>query len=251
QATFQQKRIAEAKAREVAYQLEIEEVTVRAQREAYTTNRPLRPEVKFYNLDHMDWIPESSMGISLLSQLAPRFNFSRGMGNKIVYRGTDFQGRPVMYPIQILIDGMGQDRYGSDASRFLSLAADQIKEIYITPGGISVTTRKPPRSVERYLKSGVMTIRHPGYSEAREFYQAPVEDTDNDTFYSTLLWEPMLRLKKDGSTTLRLPALRAGDRYEVKLEGITTNGMVLHYQGPLSQLAKTSPETPETLSGQH
>ncbi|MEM7367781.1 MAG: TonB-dependent receptor plug domain-containing protein [Bacteroidota bacterium] len=92
--------------------------------------------------------------------------------------------------------------------------------IYTRQGGNQAFSAKTNR--------GVVNIQHPGYHKAREFY-APVYEGSQASnqefdFRTTLYWTNEIRWKADGKATVEFFTGDREARYEIRLEGISTEG---------------------------
>jgi len=182
---------------------------------------------KFVLLDHADWISKEQTGTGLLAMVATRGRYALGPENKLNWHTTNKQGEQIVIPMQIVIDGLGAiPGEGSDASRFLSLSADNIDWIYVKGKNIAIGTRGVPRSLERSLESGIIHIGHPGYYNARTF--AKVTKNKPTNISSTILWEPNINIDDQGLANILIDKKRIeGKDYVVVLEGVTKEGYIL------------------------
>ena len=204
-----------------AWQIELDAVTIEAKR-SYRNDRP--NPAYFYDLDGIDWIAPNTQGPSLLARLTPRFNFFPGAEGKLYSQTTNWQGQSQAIPVIISIDGMGAEPGGSNAGPFLSLTADDIKTIVITPGFIGVTTRKIPRTREAYLESGILQYQHPAYDKARNFYTPNYPAANGQDMRTAVAWEPQLRFDQEGKTFISFQTAATPGVYQIHLEGISANG---------------------------
>jgi len=157
-------------------------------------------------------------------------NVKRGDGGKLVLITTNFQGQVVYIPMQVIIDGVGYNPEGSNAIRFFGMPADRIKSMAIAGTSIIVRTRSIPRSTEKYLNSGILTINHPGYTKAREF------SLTNKTDYpllSTKYWIPTLKIS-DSTIIIPFNVSKQLRDYLLTIEGVSSTGKIISY----SQLIK-------------
>ncbi|MEO0340595.1 MAG: hypothetical protein AAF242_15470, partial [Bacteroidota bacterium] len=211
------------------WQLDIDEVTVNAQR-SFTTNR-YNNGFNFVNLDNADWIPNETEGISLLSKIAPRGNYYPGAGGKIYSRFNDFQGRPTDVPVVISIDGMGAEPGGSHAGPFLALRADDIQSIYVTKTFIGVTTRKIPRTLEAYLESGILQLKHPAYDKARTFFTPNYKSDSGRDLRTAIHWEPQLKFDENGQAKVQFIGPVLPQDLMIRVEGISSSGTTIFQEG--------------------
>ncbi|MEM6377185.1 MAG: hypothetical protein AAF705_03170, partial [Bacteroidota bacterium] len=204
-----------------AWQIELDEVTIEAKR-SYRNDRPTG--AYFFDLDGIDWIAPDTRGPSLLARLTPRYTFYPGEQGKLYIQSPNWQGQTDIIPVVISIDGMGAEPGGSNAGPFLSLTADDIQNIVISPGYIGVTTRKIPRTREAYLESGILQYKHPAYDKARTFYTPSYSKDANQDMRTAVAWEPQLRFDQDGKTFISFKTANTPGVYRIHLEGISANG---------------------------
>ncbi len=180
-----------------------------------------------FDLNQMDWVYPHKAGTFLVSYLYPRYNFEIDFQNGKMYfvRGREKRA------VSISINGMGADREGSNPARFLSLTADMIDYLSFNPvcACMFITARTIPRSLQIKLESGVLNVDHPGYLAAREFY-APDYATNlpihqEPDLRTAIHWAPNIQLTKDKPTNLSFYAADTPTTYEVRVEGITENGL--------------------------
>lgn len=186
------------------------------------------PAQGFYaiDFDQANWIAPETQGIQIINKVAPRMNVYKGAEGKLVQITTNFRGQIIHIPMQVIIDGVGYNPEGSNVNRFYALPADHIKTMAVANGAIIVTTRNIPRSTEKYLKSGILTINHPGYSRAREFSNV---DKANYPILSTSYWTPNVKLTKNGNIELPLNPNDLSTNHLVTIEGVSNTGKIISF----------------------
>ena len=205
--------------------IEAPEVSITAQKK-FTTNRDLGGG-RFVLFDNADWIPDEANGINLLSKVSPlRRYYAGGAENKIYSIFTNYQGEEIYVPIQIIIDGMGAEPGGSSAQRFYGLSADMIESMYVSKAAVVITTRKIPRSRQRYLESGIIHLYHPGYHQAREFSRN--DAISNLTPSSTLYWNPDIQVSTSGKLEIEIPI--STKVFTLDIQGILDDGTIINEQ---------------------
>lgn len=208
------------------WQEQIEEISITAKR-AHTSNRSTG-EGRYYNLDNMDWVNPSLMGTNLINRLAPRRHYMTSSEGRLLSITTNFQGQPTYIPIQVVIDGMGAEPGGSNAINLMTLTADVIKDVFISPGGIYINTRQTRRSNVKKEKGGIVHLKHPGYYTARTFANENMEQETDYPINTTVYWNPDIQLDQD-SLQLQIPLKNTSpeDDYTIKVQGISSTGEIV------------------------
>ena len=210
--------------------LEGPDVSISASR-PFTTNRPTR--VKFYMLDEVDWVQEQAHGTYLLNKLAPRNKYLSGPDGRLLSIVNNFQGVEEYVPVAISINGAAPEPGGSNANEFLGMTADQIESIVIGKTFIGITTRDIPRSLERYLESGIIHLYHPGYYKARQFNASGFLGPDTDAIEKTIYWQPKVAFDDTGKATCSIPKVLADQEYHIDLQGVSSSGELIYYSQAL------------------
>lgn len=182
-----------------------------------------------YNLDKLDWVPDHTSSLNLLSMLKAGnvYELDR-ITDKMVIIKT-YRGQRTKFPVTFFVNDMLTTFNG-----FQGLTADVISYIgfFGKPVGsvIVVRTRlNGPRSLEKELEKGILDYMHPGYDLAREFYtpnaRRPDLPASRPALQSAIYWEPMLNLDKEGKARLSFNANENVSTYQVRVEGITSTGI--------------------------
>ncbi len=147
----------------------------------------------------------------------------RVLGDKVILRG--FNSLANNEPL-FLIDGFPTDRDQITSMSiqdidFIDIIKGPRTSIYGVRGGNGViavyTLDGTEENDQQNNRKGTVSFYHPGYSQARQFYQ----DKDNP---STLYWNPNLKLEQSQNTKITFNSANRSATYKVLLEGITSNG---------------------------
>ena len=206
--------------------LEIDEVQIQSTRPS-RTNRNIGTG-KYFNLDYVDWVTPELSGTRLLTKLAPSRSYYVGDEGKLYSIVVNRKGEIVYVPMQIVIDGMGAEKGGSNALPLYNISADQIQTIYVGKTFVNITTRDIPRSRERYLESGILNFVHPGFYRARQFSPYSLSQARNN-ISNSILWEPDFKLNEEGQGSLEFIPNPFIDQYSLKIEGITESGKIINH----------------------
>lgn len=207
------------------WQIDIDEIEISAKKSPATYTGP-SSGINYVDFDQANWIAPETHGVQLINKVAPSLRFTRGAESKLVRITTNNRGEVIYVPMQVIIDGVGYNPEGSTVNRFNALPADRIKSMVVAGNAIIVNTRKIPRSTEKYLKSGILSINHPGYNKAREF------SSDQKTNYpvlSTIYWTANLELNPEGHIVIPLNVKERDRDYLLTIEGVTATGKVIGY----------------------
>jgi len=228
---LREKAMSDQENNPAGWTIELDELNIQAKR--INLNSRLTRGAKFYNLDQTDWIAPKAQGIRILGNLVPGAMFQTD-GIRLLRIITNTQGQIEKIPVYIEINGMG-NRGTFDASRFLSLRADDIQTIYVNGPYINVITRSIPRSRAAYLDSGILQYEHPGYHRAREFYSPSYPTNGSQDLRTTIQWIPFLPLDK-ATKEINIPFRTGGipTPYHVRVEGLSSNGKVIHFSQPIN-----------------
>lgn len=198
--------------------IDLEEVTV-------TENRGTDVRVfNVYNINEMDWIPPERSAFSLLSTLKPGTRFRRDIRTGVLSYFLHTPRGYVLVPLRFVVDGIVVS-----ADIFQTLTADLINYISINPPVISVYTRRDgPRSWQTRIQDGILNFTHPAYHQAREFYEPSYGESrsaeDKADLRTAIHWEPQIQFNEDGKAVLSFYTADTPSTYEVRVEGIQTNG---------------------------
>ena len=207
------------------WSIDIEEIEIRTKKSPASYVGPLAG-IHSIDFDQADWIAPETAGIQLINKVSPTLRVTRGTENKLIQIYIDVYGFTSYAPMQVIIDGVGANPEGSTVNRFNALTADQIEYMTISGGSIIVQTRKIPRSTEKYLKSGILSIRHPGYSKSREFSSS---DKANYPVLSTMYWTANIELNEDGKIVIPLEQREQSRDYLLTIEGVSDTGEIVSY----------------------
>ncbi len=159
----------------------------------------------------------------------------RGMipGSKKIVRGGRqvilLQGLSGPEP-RIVIDGYmvpeGQERNlnPSDVFSVDIITGLRASALYDVGAVISIVTKNPSEK-KKYFQSGLLSISHPGYHKARQYYVPRDEELSTSSDYrTTIFWDPNVNLKEDRYTF----SFRTSDLlgiHQVVVEGLTSEGI--------------------------
>ncbi len=179
--------------------------------------------------EHIQIGPNTSFGINTKMKKSSRKDAGESMG---VLKGA-----------LILVDGM----YYTDPSILYTIPMSQIKVIDILKpmqavtfgsygyNGVVAIYTKP---IDEYQVQtdgrrdwGIMYVKHPGYSIAREFY-TPVNNKKNSEAKesdsrTTLYWNPSLEIGNNGVASIEFYSADEQSEYCIELEGITKKGQTI------------------------
>lgn len=181
-----------------------------------------------YDLDKMDWVPNHTSAINLLSMIRSSFSYQHDRMQNKMFILKNIKGRLQSIPVTFVINDMLSSLLG-----FQALTADVISYIgfFGDPMGSVVyikTRANGPRSLEQELEKGILDYMHPGYNLAREFYQPisqKLSGMEASRLQSAIHWEPNLVLDEKGTTSLKFELPNRAGLYQVRVEGITGNGL--------------------------
>ena len=117
---------------------------------------------------------------------------------------------------------------GSSAARFGVLGAEGVIAIYTLDGAdmISNTDPRTPR--------GITNLIHPGYSQARKFYEPGFEGDQESKktgqLLATVYWEPTISLQEGTTVPVSFKTGDVAGRYRIRIEGITSKGQPLSFE---------------------
>lgn len=87
-------------------------------------------------------------------------------------------------------------------------------------------------------KRGMMSFSHPGYSQARKFYEPIYEvekkKEDNLDYRSTLFWSPQIDLDEFGKANISFYTAEEKSFYRVVLEGVSFDGKIIKQEAILN-----------------
>jgi hypothetical protein len=134
-------------------------------------------------------------------------------------------GQVTVTPVKIYINNLR-----SSMAALNGMTADYIDFIQINGAVINVYTRPDgPRSLQARVKEGILNFSHPAYDEAREFYAPDYENEaipeSKPDLRTAIHWEPNLMLDKNGKGTLKFFSADGSSTYQVRVEGISENGV--------------------------
>ena len=182
--------------------------------------------LKYVNFEEANWIAPETHGVQLINKVAPNLRFTKGAEAKLIQITYNLRGEVIYVPMQVIIDGVGYNPEGSNASRFFAMPADNIQSMTVAGNAILVTTRDIPRSTEKYLKSGILTITHPGYHKAREFSR---EQISTSPVLSTIHWDPELAITDTGEVIIPIDKENQDSKLRLVIQGVSQSGKVVSY----------------------
>lgn len=164
----------------------------------------------------------------LIRRIVPGTTLSRENGRQEIFYGR-FSKR---IKATILMDGRKivtsfLDSIDPDDIAVIEVLEDPYASAYSDdPVVISLVSKNPG---EKKIKTpGIITLSHPGYYQAREFYSpaytSAISTTEKQDFRTTLFWDP--KVSMDGVPVER--TFFTGDRpgfYRIVVEGITAGGV--------------------------
>ena len=206
------------------WQIGLEAVEISRSRRTDTYNGT--GALKYVNFDEANWIAPETHGVQLINKVAPTLRFLKGAEAKLVLITFNLRGEVIYVPMQVIIDGVGYNPEGSNASRFFAMPADNIQSMTVAGNAILVTTRDIPRSTEAYLKSGILTVKHPGYARAREFSK---ESTTVNPVISTLYWDPKIDLSDIGEIIIPMESISLQSTSKLIIQGVSQSGKIVSY----------------------
>jgi hypothetical protein len=108
-------------------------------------------------------------------------------------------------------------------------------------GAIVITTRKGASVYKDVPKFNIRTVTPLGYQSPAEFY-SPRYDTPEKResgppdLRTTILWNPNVTVSADGQAAFDFYTADAPSEYTVLIEGITTDGLIIHSRNRISRM---------------
>jgi hypothetical protein len=221
----------------------LKEVVIKGSKTGPVIDRFDRPDVLYKRPDNrviMDSIAGNTLVRSVFEMIRGRVPGielvgTPGIDQTVRIRGINsIQGNTTAL---ILLDGVPVDPIAAntinpqrvdfiDVVRGLSATA-----IYGEQGGngiVAIYTRTQGMDPKYIKKNGILTITHPGYYQAREFYMPTYDslkaEDSNPDYRMTLYWNPALEIGDDGKAEVEFFTADRATIYEVEVEGITKDG---------------------------
>jgi TonB-dependent SusC/RagA subfamily outer membrane receptor len=159
-------------------------------------------------------------------------------GNKIIIRGvnTFYLSTDPLY----LLDGVPVDANAVGSLPPIDVAVIEILKgpeaaIYGSRGANGVIAFYTKHG--KFGKRGVIDFGMQGYQKRKEFYVAPYERMGylptEFNVPKTAYWMPTIKTDENGIASIKFKKVIKSDNYNFEIEGITTNGNVIHYAGAL------------------
>jgi len=217
--------------------------------EVKVIDKKKEPAIQFLDLSDnaLDNKKITELGVNSVRELLERIPGVRLSGDNVILRGAssiygDSFGA-------IAIDGviMTEDETPFDLD-LINMAdierVDVFKTgsavIWGTRGGrgvIAFTTKSGKFDPSRHdnVKFNTKRITPLGYTTPDEFYSAKYSPSagNNSKLNTTVYWNPNVELNQDGMALFNIPAPNNNDSYSFVIEGIASDGRIIHYIGKI------------------
>lgn len=186
--------------------------------------------------------------LSALYGRVPGYNLDGTLRGAIKRKRKDVYGNEIITGLPLyLLDGFPIEDISIVSPAdidFVDVIHRSRATIYGSRGGngvIAIYTfdgSKKPNTEKKYKRKGVINFKHPGYGQAKKFYE-PVYNTqkkDNniDDYRTTVHWNPTINLDKNNKANISFYTSDAISPYRIVLEGISKNGQIIHYETVLN-----------------
>lgn len=219
-------------------EIELKTVSRKRERDKYLRKdmRYVQPTVRYdYELNNV-----IALGDDLFWSLANHVPGLRLVNGTLVYRGgspslTSTNGNPagtafLLNGVQVL--GNINALVNANDVSFVDILTGPSAVMYSATTVIAVYTKSPgdrsKSNVNSGTKKGIISFIHPGFYEARAFYEPNYkslspEDKKAD-FRTTLYWKPTLKLGRNGKAKISFYTADATSTYRIEIEGISSDG---------------------------
>ncbi len=196
------------------------------------------------DFEEIEFFPNNDIFTSLIGRVPGIRITSEGViirGNSSLTKSTTalilVDGTPIEGSLGSIASIPAQDVHfvdilkGPRASIFGSKGAGGVIAIYTKNGSEKSNYSK------NYKTKGLINFIHPGYSQARKFYE-PKYNITNETskkvdYRSTVYWNPTVKFNEDGKVRIYFYSADFETTYKVDLEGITSDGDIIKTESQL------------------
>ncbi|MDZ7632934.1 MAG: carboxypeptidase-like regulatory domain-containing protein [Bacteroidales bacterium] len=229
--------------------IDIEEVVITAkapENKKYSFSYYM-PKVSQPSHNVLDYDQIEELHPTLTSELIYQIPFTRVEGGKVIIERMKFGLNGTVYAV-LIIDDMIIHEYNID-----DIDPYSIERIAVLKGGqaamlggagaggaIVITTRKGADIYKEVPKFNIRTVTPLGYQSPSEFY-SPRYDTQEEResgppdLRTTIFWNPNVAVSADGQAAFDFFTADTPSEYTVLIEGITSDGLILHSKNRISR----------------
>ena len=206
------------------------------------------PKVSQASTNVIDYRQIEEMHPALTSELIYHIPFTRVEGGKVVIERMSYGLNGTLYAV-LIVDDMIIHEYDIDEidpysiERIAVLKGNQTSMLGGdgAGGAIVITTRKGSNVYKEPPKFNIRSVTPLGFQGPAEFY-SPRYDTREKResgppdLRTTIYWNPNVTVTSDGKAAFDFYTADAPSTYSVLIEGITSDGMIIHSRNRISRL---------------